>query len=108
MQENKKEQTTGTKTPKLGQESGFQAYRLYNAKIVVPVGMSFEMFQSSFELTGYITERFNYGRDKVWEFQSSFELTGYITRITNEAITAGTRFQSSFELTGYITKTLIS
>ena len=55
MQENKKEQTTGTKTPKLGQESGFQAYRLYNAKIVVPVGMSFEMFQSSFELTGYIT-----------------------------------------------------
>ena len=55
MQENKNEQTTGTKTPKLGQESGFQAYRLYNAKIVVHVGMSFEMFQSSFELTGYIT-----------------------------------------------------
>ena len=30
MQENKNEQTTGTKTPKLGQESSFQAYRLYN------------------------------------------------------------------------------
>ena len=79
MQENKNEQTTGTKTPKLGQESGFQAYRLYNAKIVVPVGMSFEMFQSSFELTGYITRTCGYIGTQFWKFQSSFELTGYIT-----------------------------
>ena len=104
MQENKNEQTTGTKTPKLGQESGFQAYRLYNAKIVVPVGMSFEMFQSSFELTGYITRRNN--ADCIWAngFQSSFELTGYITMgLSKLYYYLIKEFQSSFELTGYIT-----
>ena len=37
------------------------------------------------------------------EFQSSFELTGYIT--TSDLYTTAdlVRFQSSFELTGYIT-----
>ena len=36
-------------------------------------------FQSSFELTGYITEEVLYGTFMVNTFQSSFELTGYIT-----------------------------
>ena len=36
-------------------------------------------------------------------FQSSFELTGYITGVVNPIINDGLVFQSSFELTGYIT-----
>ena len=40
--------------------------------------MSF-WFQSSFELTGYITTRIVEDKYKYQEFQSSFELTGYIT-----------------------------
>ena len=36
-------------------------------------------------------------------FQSSFELTGYITRFDIEEELRGFEFQSSFELTGYIT-----
>ena len=35
-------------------------------------------FQSSFELTGYITKYKIYWKD-LYSFQSSFELTGYIT-----------------------------
>ena len=37
------------------------------------------MFQSSFELTGYITKLKNTIRKEILLFQSSFELTGYIT-----------------------------
>ena len=62
------------------------------------------MFQSSFELTGYITELKS--RQKwfaVW-FQSSFELTGYITDLAiDDQPKIDILFQSSFELTGYIT-----
>ena len=37
-------------------------------------------------------------------FQSSFELTGYITSLVGSSITLAIgMFQSSFELTGYIT-----
>ena len=36
-------------------------------------------FQSSFELTGYITTSMSIVVDKEGWFQSSFELTGYIT-----------------------------
>ena len=39
------------------------------------------MFQSSFELTGYITEPHALMQDALTGFQSSFELTGYITKI---------------------------
>ena len=38
-------------------------------------------FQSSFELTGYITVHFFDDIDDISLFQSSFELTGYITSI---------------------------
>ena len=37
------------------------------------------LFQSSFELTGYITDVEKYEGKDVDVFQSSFELTGYIT-----------------------------
>ena len=38
------------------------------------------------------------------QFQSSFELTGYITELTKDDIVVCLEmFQSSFELTGYIT-----
>ena len=61
------------------------------------------MFQSSFELTGYITDKEGWIVGWIDEFQSSFELTGYIT-IKNVALcVACVVFQSSFELTGYIT-----
>ena len=39
-------------------------------------------------------------------FQSSFELTGYITKGMNPNINPDL-FQSSFELTGYITLSLV-
>ena len=41
--------------------------------------------------------------DKEGWFQSSFELTGYITVLTAFVIKSIYEFQSSFELTGYIT-----
>ena len=86
-----------------------------------------QRFQSSFELTGYITylnslfidtanfvsKLFRayglYNRstlshfEALYVFQSSFELTGYITRTTPNVPTDPSEFQSSFELTGYIT-----
>ena len=37
-------------------------------------------------------------------FQSSFELTGYITINPMQAPSTPQKFQSSFELTGYITQ----
>ena len=36
-------------------------------------------FQSSFELTGYITKTLKLRKEIFMKFQSSFELTGYIT-----------------------------
>ena len=67
------------------------------------------MFQSSFELTGYIT----FFLLKQWSdgilFQSSFELTGYITLRWDGTVDYYLdMFQSSFELTGYITINVIS
>ena len=41
-------------------------------------------------------------------FQSSFELTGYITVFVNALADTKILFQSSFELTGYITEQNIS
>ena len=88
---------------------------------------SLDKFQSSFELTGYITQKWF----AVWQtlewvsklfrayglynseilsgvghestFQSSFELTGYITIERRGYHDSMIGFQSSFELTGYIT-----
>ena len=61
------------------------------------------MFQSSFELAGYITYQGLTEKGHVKGFQSSFELAGYITYqgLTEKGHVKG--FQSSFELTGYIT-----
>ena len=85
------------------------------------------MFQSSFELTGYITLVVFSLSEVYIPFQSSFELTGYITvkglfplpyfvlvsklfrayRLYNTLKmgywSTEISFQSSFELTGYIT-----
>ena len=62
------------------------------------------MFQSSFELTGYITSSMGGVAEFLREFQSSFELTGYITILPSWWRTDYfVSFQSSFELTGYIT-----
>ena len=42
------------------------------------------MFQSSFELTGYITGKDLFLNEAgAFSFQSSFELTGYITPMVN-------------------------
>gem|GEM_PF-2539279 len=86
-------------------------------------------FQSSFELTGYITtsncfltyftltsvsklfrayglynDKYEVSAVTGFSFQSSFELTGYITAIKDyDLVNASLWFQSSFELTGYIT-----
>ena len=91
------------------------------------------VFQSSFELTGYITNDNMEWAEIIRLFQSSFELTGYITESCREAgsykeqvsklfrayglynsyirkphIYSIIMFQSSFELTGYITYITIS
>ena len=83
----------------------FRAYGLYNGKNDF---IMYErlLFQSSFELTGYITRWVGnplYIRP-MW-FQSSFELTGYITNVVT-LLPPGDLFQSSFELTGYITSSI--
>ena len=63
-------------------------------------------FQSSFELTGYITLFNSFHWSATFLFQSSFELTGYITDM-RRVIGLVYLFQSSFELTGYITMFLV-
>ena len=80
----------------------FRAYGLYNSTIVGNV-MGRKLFQSSFELTGYITVPFDGITRKSIMFQSSFELTGYITIQFCSDFFENFGFQSSFELTGYIT-----
>ena len=105
----------------------FRAYRLYNTSEYDYSNIHI-LFQSSFELTGYITKIHTpiksilkdvsklfrayrlYNADSfetiVGElngFQSSFELTGYITLYQYQQQLLHLRFQSSFELTGYIT-----
>ena len=56
----------------------FRAYGLYNEILISLLYISL-WFQSSFELTGYITENEEGDGEEEEEFQSSFELTGYIT-----------------------------
>ena len=48
----------------------------------------FIYFQSSFELTGYITSKNVNLSKKIMLFQSSFELTGYIT-VSGVAVVSG-------------------
>ena len=79
----------------------FRAYGLYNAGYY-GIYDDVSSFQSSFELTGYITKATGIFASSMIVFQSSFELTGYITRQVCRSITRNL-FQSSFELTGYIT-----
>ena len=57
----------------------FRAYGLYN-ELNREYFPDYDQFQSSFELTGYIT--YHYPTPYIYymeKFQSSFELTGYIT-----------------------------
>ena len=57
----------------------FRAYRLYN-EYEYDYEYDDNEFQSSFELTGYITTMDNLTDKFILRFQSSFELTGYITQ----------------------------
>ena len=79
----------------------FRAYGLYNVTGNVDFNNGIS-FQSSFELTGYITKGCVDMINAILRFQSSFELTGYITEHL-DLVTYHWKFQSSFELTGYIT-----
>ena len=58
----------------------FRAYGLYNISQPAPRYANIK-FQSSFELTGYITSVLRMSLKPFSKFQSSFELTGYITKI---------------------------
>ena len=67
----------------------FRAYRLYNKENGKVTMHFFDEFQSSFELTGYIT--YNQGLSITFSlFQSSFELTGYITTTMKYYLKKGT------------------
>ena len=57
----------------------YRAYRLYNRRLSAKMVTHFCLFQSSFELTGYITKWTWITEGFIIWFQSSFELTGYIT-----------------------------
>ena len=57
----------------------FRAYGLYNKDIEAAQELFTKRFQSSFELTGYITTLGLKRHSFLLLFQSSFELTGYIT-----------------------------
>ena len=84
----------------------FRAYRLYNGiydAVYEPVGG----FQSSFELTGYITElEFSYDecRFVVSKLFRAYRLYNFVLEVL--IIFLMIQFQSSFELTGYITYAL--
>ena len=54
-----------------------------------------QWFQSSFELTGYITIRRMKIKMLILQFQSSFELTGYITKVIIKII-SNERFSKLF------------
>ena len=56
----------------------FRDYGLYNNDQFIDFTGNYE-FQSSFELTGYITDICFMISFHLSSFQSSFELTGYIT-----------------------------
>ena len=81
----------------------FRAYGLYNNMSLTVLLINTLAFQSSFELTGYITQLIITVTPTIVKFQSSFELTGYITWASRGKGIWVSGFQSSFELTGYIT-----
>ena len=62
----------------IGVSKLFRAYGLYN-KVLRYMDAIKDEFQSSFELTGYITALAINWETSILVFQSSFELTGYIT-----------------------------
>ena len=66
------------------------------------------MFQSSFELTGYITVSV-VGISKVVKNVSKlFRAYGLYNVVNRQHIDIQNQFQSSFELTGYITSSKVS
>ena len=83
----------------------FRAYGLYNSIQESAEKNYGSTFQSSFELTGYITKISNIAKDAVFNVSKLFRAYGlynenkkyYYKHISDE-------FQSSFELTGYITE----
>ena len=67
-----------------------------------------EKFQSSFELTGYITNRINCGQSAGQSFQSSFELTGYITTFSNSTSQSSLSVSKLFRAYGLYNRKIIS
>ena len=86
----------------------FRAYGLYNTeKMYSDVNVKYE-FQSSFELTGYITVvRMRY-KKLVMLVSKLFRAYGLYNSLTSIIIhEVHYLFQSSFELTGYITGAIL-
>ena len=63
-----------------------------------------ELFQSSFELTGYITMLEYYFTVYAYSVSKLFRAYGLYNDVFVNALANTKVFQSSFELTGYITK----
>ena len=83
----------------------FRAYGLYN----VPVryfNTDGDKFQSSFELTGYITYQLLNANLKKKQVSKLFRAYGLYNTSFSSFLQSLSMFQSSFELTGYITYAL--
>ena len=81
----------------------FRAYGLYN-RICQSKTRLFNSVSKLFRAYGLYNDKYEVSAVTGFSFQSSFELTGYITAIKDyDLVNASLWFQSSFELTGYIT-----
>ena len=81
----------------------FRAYGLYNVNNKQIKRPWITKFQSSFELTGYITQYVMFIMGHV-EVSKLFRAYGLYNEIMSDIVSiVKDKFQSSFELTGYIT-----
>ena len=83
----------------------FRAYRLYNVAIDVRCEKA-NVFQSSFELTGYITADDLIRQGMTFEVSKLFRAYRLYNEVASTIALSILSFQSSFELTGYITYAL--
>ena len=82
----------------------FRAYGLYNRKNNCQNLLKIHVVSKLFRAYGLYNDKYEVSAVTGFSFQSSFELTGYITAIKDyDLVNASLWFQSSFELTGYIT-----
>ena len=84
----------------------FRAYGLYNPTAESLILAKSSGFQSSFELTGYITGIFLALVFIVYKVSKLFRAYGLYNSDTDCPEVDTIKFQSSFELTGYITYAL--